>query len=137
MISLLALGLIGAAPPQDSLEVDVEGLRSARGTVRLCLTANPGHFPDCTGDATARHVIVPADGRSALFTGLPAGDYAVALIHDENGNARLDRMMGIPREGVGFSGNPVLRFGPPRFAAARFRFDGHSSRQSVRVKYFL
>ena len=37
---------------------------------------------------------------------------------DQNGNGKLDTMLGIPREGIAFSHDPRLAFGPPRFAAA-------------------
>ena len=55
----------------------------------------------------------------------------------ENGNGRLDTTLGIPREGVGFSRNPRLTFGPPRFSAAQFAVATPAVDQDVRVKYFL
>ena len=61
----------------------------------------------------------------------------MAVIHDENDNARLDRFAGIPREGFGFSRNPPLGFGPPRFSAARFPVDGDAAMQQVRLRYLL
>ncbi len=129
--------LLGAAPPV-GLEVVAEGLRSTQGVLRLCLVQASRDFPDCSASATARRLTVAADTAGAIrFADLPPGDYALALVHDENGNGRLDRMMGIPREGIGFSRNPALRFGPPPFVAARFHFDGQTGREAVRVKYFL
>jgi uncharacterized protein (DUF2141 family) len=68
---------------------------------------------------------------------LPRGDYAIAVIHDENGNAKLDTLAGIPREGFGFSRNPPIRFGPPRFAAARFTLVDDAQMQQVRMRYIL
>lgn len=136
-MGLSALALLGAASPA-RLEVGVQGLRSAKGLIRLCLTTDPARYPDCTGDPAARTLTVPAR-RAALigFANLPSGDYAIALIHDENGNGRLDTLAGIPREGVGFSRNPPLMFGAPRFAAAKFALATGDSVQQVRVKYIL
>ncbi|MCE3519738.1 DUF2141 domain-containing protein, partial [Escherichia coli] len=71
------------------------------------------------------------------FAGLPRGSYAIAVIHDENGNAKLDTFAGIPREGFGFSRNPPIRFGPPHFAAARFTIAGDADRQQIRMRYIL
>lgn len=133
----LAPLLLGATPSA-SLEIDITGLRSARGMVQLCLTQEPRYFPDCAKAGKVRRLTLPAaQARVAHFVDLPAGDYAVAVIHDENGNGRLDKMMGIPREGVGFSRNPRLRMGPPSFADASFRLSAGPETEVVRLKYFL
>ena len=47
------------------------------------------------------------------FTDVPPGTYAIALLHDENGNGRADRVLMVPREGFGFSRNAPVRMGPP------------------------
>jgi uncharacterized protein (DUF2141 family) len=59
------------------------------------------------------------------------------VIHDENGNAKLDTFAGIPREGFGFSRNPPIRFGAPRFSAARFAITGDAQRQQIGMRYML
>ena len=134
--ALLWLALSASAPPA-ALNVSVEGLRSTKGQVRLCLTRDPHHFPDCQGDPNAQSMTAPATSSAMRFQALPSGDYAIALFHDENGNGRLDRMLGIPSEGVGFSRNPRLMFGPPRFAAAAFALCTGESEQVVKLRYFL
>ena len=59
------------------------------------------------------------------FAGIPAGTYAVSVLHDVNGDGKLGtNLLGIPNEPVGFSNNVRLRFGPPRFQAAAFAVDG-------------
>lgn len=136
-IALALPALIGAAPP-GRLDVGVEGLRSERGTVLLCLTRSPETFPSCIGDPDARTRAVPTrSAESIRIDALPSGDYALAIIHDENGNDRLDMFAGIPREGFGFSRNPALRFGPPRFSDARFRVGTNLVREDVRIRYIL
>jgi uncharacterized protein (DUF2141 family) len=71
------------------------------------------------------------------LAGLAPGTWALSVIHDENDNRRLDRFMGIPTEGFGFSRNPRLRMGPPRFDEARFPVAGGQLRQTVRLHYLL
>ena len=80
---------------------------------------------------------MPATQRVVSFPALPDGSYAISLFHDENGNNRLDTFAGIPREGVGFSRNPRLVFGPPRFSAAEFAIEQRATSQTVRLRYFL
>lgn len=102
------------------------------------MTANPNRFTKCETDPAARRVTVPAaHARDIRFEGLPSGDYAIALIHDENSNNKLDTTFGIPREGFGFSRNPVIRFGPPKFAEARFTVGSGTVGEKVHVKYLL
>jgi len=133
----LASGLLLGAVPIATLDVDVDNMRSAKGMIRVCLTADPDNFPACIDDADAVTRSVAANVRSIRFAGLPHGRYAVAVIHDENGNAKLDTFAGIPREGFGFSRNPVIRFGPPRFQAAEFPVDTDANRQQVRMRYIF
>ena len=130
------MALIGASPVS-RLDVAVDHLRSARGLVRVCLTADPANFPACVDDADAVTLSVPAAERSFSLTGLAPGDYALAVIHDENGNGKLDTVVGIPREGYGFSRNAAVRFGPPRFAAARFAVAGRVVTEQVTMRYIL
>lgn len=129
--------LIGGAAPVARLDVGLEQVRSSRGLIRVCLTADPANFPSCVDDADATVRSVPAGQRLVTFVGLPRGNYAVAVIHDENANHRLDTFAGIPREGFGFSRNPSLGFGPPHFTAARFALNGDADRQQVRMRYIL
>lgn len=128
--------LTSAAPPAE-LELTITGARSSRGLLQICLTRDPASFPQCTNDALAVKRTVPARQLTVSFTGLPSGTYAIALFHDENGNARLDTVLGIPREGFGFSRNPAMRFGPPRFTAARFSITAGEAVEDVKLKYLL
>jgi uncharacterized protein (DUF2141 family) len=114
-------------------------MRSARGNLLVCITANAAAFPDCSRDPAATRLRVPAahvDGEMHVALNA-AGTYAVAIVHDENGNGRLDTMMMMPREGFGFSRNPRLRMGPPRFSEAAFAVGEMSVRQQVHVRYML
>jgi uncharacterized protein (DUF2141 family) len=135
----LALTAAAAAPPETAgvLEIDMTGLRSTKGVIQLCLIHDPADFPDCRKGGTALRRTLPATNPRIRLEGLAPGDYAIAVIHDANGNARLDTLMGIPREGFGFSRNPVIRFGPPRFESARFTLGAEAQVQQVRIRYLL
>jgi uncharacterized protein (DUF2141 family) len=136
-VALFVIALLPGAAPTTDLTVDLDGVRSDKGVLRLCLTGDPDAFPGCVDGARGQTRTVPADVRQVTFTGLAPGSYAVAVIHDENDNARLDRFAGIPREGFGFSRNPPLGFGPPSFAAARFAVGSDAVAQQVRLRYIL
>ena len=125
--------LLGAASP-GTVELELTGLRSAKGLVQVCLTRDSARFPECGPEAL---LTLPARQARLRVDGLATGSYAVALFHDENRNGRLDTMLGIPREGFGFSRNPPVAFGPPKFKAARFVVASGATEQRVQLKYLL
>ena len=129
--------LLAASAPAAELEVAIEKLRSAKGDLQLCLTREAAHFPDCKGDPKAITRTVSAGTTAVRFGGITPGAYAVSVFHDENRNRKLDTMLGIPREGFGFSRNPVVRFGAPKFRQVRIDLAAGFSRQTVRMQYVL
>ena len=157
---LLALGALSAAPvllgaspaaheapervpertaQHSDVRVTVTGLRSQTGVVRACMTTDPGRFPRCRGDSDSFRVVVPAgEARVLDFGPVPQGRYAIALLHDENGNGKADRAVSmIPLEGYGFSRDAKVRMGPPRFEEAAFMVGGEPVRQAIRMRYML
>ncbi|HEY0147692.1 MAG TPA: DUF2141 domain-containing protein [Allosphingosinicella sp.] len=120
------------------MEVKIEKLRNAKGVVHLCLTADAAHFPDCAGDPKAKKKTVPAAGvGNVTIANVAPGAYALSVFHDENGNTKFDTFLKIPKEGFGFSRNPVVRFGAPKFAQVRFEVGAGIARQTVRMQYLL
>ena len=115
----------------------MERLRSTKGVLRICLTTDATRFPSCIGDANAIRLHLPATEKSFSLPGLRYGGYALAVIHDENGNHQLDKLAGIPREGFGFSRDPAVRFGPPRFASARFEVGHETESERVKMRYMF
>jgi uncharacterized protein (DUF2141 family) len=70
------------------------------------------------------------------FEDLPSGTYAIAVIHDEIMNGKLDTTwLGIPTEGYGFSRDAQGVVGMPSFAAASFPYDGRNLDLTVTLRY--
>ncbi len=115
----------------------VTGLRSEKGVVRACITAQAKGFPDCPEGSYS--LVLPArDGMHMDFTGVAPGRYAIALVHDENENGRIDRALSmIPREGFGFSRDAPVRFGPPRFDDAAITVGNQPTLARIRMRYML
>ena len=140
---LIALALVSAAPPSmgqptGEVAVALSGLRSTKGLVQVCLTANAQAFPDCRKDPAGRRLTLAAsEAGSFRFAALPAGRYAVALLHDENANGRADMALLLPREGFGFSRDAAVQFGPPRFAKAAFAVGEAEVTMPIRMRYLL
>ena len=118
--------------------MEVTGLRNAKGQVLACLTAHPKAFPDCSKDPAARTAVVPAGASVRIdFGHVPAGRYAISLIHDENGNRKMDMAIMMPKEGYGFSRNAPVSFSPPKFAKAAFDVTGGDVVQQAKMRYLL
>lgn len=139
LLPLLLLPLLGTAPAPEpaQLEITLSGLRSTNGDIRLCIWHSSKSFPDGKCESEGQQIIVRAAAQVAVTVPVAPGDYAVSLLHDENANGKLDKnLLGIPKEGVGFSQNPRLAFGPPSYAATRFDVAGDTV-ETIRLKYFL
>lgn len=121
-----------------TITVDIWGLRNTHGLIRACLTTKATTFPECDKDPQALSLSVPAhNGPVLVFRHVPPGNYAVSLFHDENSNGRLDKLMGIPTEGFGFSHDAPVHFGPPKFDAAKVAVAGTDLTLKIKVSYIL
>ncbi|MDK2762123.1 MAG: DUF2141 domain-containing protein [Sphingopyxis sp.] len=133
-LSTAATAQSAAAP---TIEVSVTGLRNTKGQLLVCLTTNPKAFPDCSKDKASVRMAVPATDAGDFQIRAPAaGTYAIAVVHDENANNKMDVAIFLPREGFGFSRNPTITVGPPSFRSASFAVAG-DMRQSIKMKYML
>lgn len=136
-LAALTSGVALSAADDASLDVTVTGLRNKKGNILVCLTANSKAFPDCSKDSKSLKRSVKANaGGTISFADVPPGTYALSLIHDENANGKLDTSLAIPSEGFGFSRNPKITFGPPKFKAASFALAG-AGKQTVKMKYMF
>jgi uncharacterized protein (DUF2141 family) len=105
-----------------TLRLHVDGLRNSTGVVGSVIFKSADGWPEDTKKCY-RHgpTPIPSGQRQAtvVWEHVPPGDYGVAVIHDENRNARLDRnFIGIPKEGFGFANNPHVGLSAPPFQAA-------------------
>ncbi len=122
-----AAGLAASAMPARASElvVNVTGIRSEAGEIGCALHANAARFLSGTGDVPTRWQKADPKGVTCRFAGLPAGQYAVAVLHDLNGNRKTDtNLFGIPTEDWGVTNNvrPAMR--APTFEEARVTLSG-------------
>lgn len=117
------------------MEVAVGNVRNDRGSVLVAICPQ-AQFLDmaCThvgrAPAHAGTVLVRVDG-------VPAGTWAAQAFHDEDGSGKIGRnVLGIPTEGLGFSNDAPIRFGPPRFDDAAFRTGAAGGRIHFSLRYF-
>ena len=126
LAACLPLALLAPfAPPAEAegslqLRLEVSSLRNAKGTLNCRLFTDANGFPDGEG---ARTIRVPIEGAqtACTFSNLAPGTYAVAVVHDENGNGRLDKnLVGVPTEGYGVSNNRTYAMSSPKWDESKF-----------------
>jgi uncharacterized protein (DUF2141 family) len=70
------------------------------------------------------------------FLDIPPGTYALAVIHDEDMNGKLDtNWLGVPTEGYGFSNDAKAWLSAPAFSAASFQYDGQNLELTISLRY--
>jgi uncharacterized protein (DUF2141 family) len=124
---------LSPAYAQHRVEVTITGIQDTSGVVMVGLFRDSQSFMK----KPAVGMTVKAAGGQAIaqFEDVPPGEYAVSVIHDANQNGKLDaNLLGIPREGFGFSNDAMGTFGPPSFEKAKFKVAG-LLRIRVRTRY--
>ena len=113
-----ALVVAAAGAKAFDLRVEVINAKSDKGTVMGAVYASEsGWLRD--GQAVQGVMEPAADKTVLVYRNLAAGQYAVSVFHDENGNRKLDtNPAGIPIERFGFSRDAHGVMGPPKFADA-------------------
>ena len=101
-----------------TLKVDINNIQNTKGTIRVALYNSPVGFPRDNEAVIEEQVInnISNKTNSVYFRNLPYGNYAISLFHDENNNEAMDyNLIGIPKEGYGFSNNVKPQLKAPSF----------------------
>lgn len=136
---LLFVILMATEVFSQSLTVEVSGIRNNRGVIRLAFFVSEEQFrhesPEQERYYNKDRII---DGKLVVrVDSLLNDNYGIALLDDENRNCRLDYILLLPREGVGFSNYWHSGIRKPRFS--KFCFDltkGYNQRVMIRVHYY-
>lgn len=124
--------------PCPGIHVKILNIRNSTGTVACALFESPEGFPiEFLHSATNVMVIKIRDTQARCdFEDIPSGTYAIAVVHDENMNGKLDtNWVGIPTEGYGFSNDARSLLGAPSFSAASLPYDGRNLELTISLHY--
>lgn len=116
-----------ATPAQGyTLTVIVEGVNERDGNIGMLVFNSPKGWAEDINSAF-RDAVVPAHPGTVtlMVPNLPAGEYAVAVVHDVNKNRKLDRnWMKKPTEQWGLSNNPHAVLKTPAYEKCTFMLKG-------------
>lgn len=105
------------------LTINVNALRNSTGSVVFALYSREDAFPDEHYKKYLRKMTgkIVNGSSTVTFDNLPAGRYAVNILHDENKDGRINRGLLMPKEGIGFSNFQSVGFSNrPSFLKASF-----------------
>jgi len=126
-----------ASTPTSQVEVVVSQIRNARGVIGCRLFSSKQGFPDSEQSYAGILVPIAANHATCLFRNLPAGTYAIAVMHDENNNGKLDtNFFGAPKEGYGVSNNHTYAMSSPKWDESRFTLSTNEKKQlNITLRY--
>ena len=117
-----------------SIHVSVQNIKDDQGYVMAALFNSADTFlgPNAVGGVR----IEVKNGHADFdLKDIPAGDYAISLFQDVDSNGELAKnAFGIPTEPYGFSNDAPIRFGPPKWEAARFSVGTGTTTQTITLK---
>jgi uncharacterized protein (DUF2141 family) len=140
LLSLACLGsLASAQSPSDQtcrVLVHIDGFRNQKGNAGVSVFKSADGWPE-KNDKSFFHTGHPFAGdKTTIELQLPLGRYAIAVLHDENSNHKLDRnLIGWPKEGFGFSNNPKVGLTAPSFDTAAMRINCPVTETTIHLIY--
>jgi uncharacterized protein (DUF2141 family) len=122
--------------PLCTLRIHVTGFRNNKGDAGGTVFASADGWPEQNSKSVVHGPFLIANQQATEEFHLPAGKYAVAVIHDENMNHKLDRnFLGIPKEGFGFANNPKVALSAPSFETAATQVSCPVTEIEIRLIY--
>jgi uncharacterized protein (DUF2141 family) len=135
--SLVFMAALPASAATSALTIEVSGLRNQKGQVCLSVFNSSRGFPGNGGNAVKSTCVAANRADRITLKGIASGSYAVAILHDENADGQANKnRLGIPTEGFGFSRNPALRAGPPKYSEAVF-IAGKNTAIAIQMTYLF
>lgn len=126
-----------ASPKKGSIHLTIEAFKSNKGKVLVAIYNSAQTYLDEEKALLKKIIHIQNQKATVKLDELPFGEYALVCFHDENSNQKLDKsMMGIPKEGFGFSNNAKPVFGPPSFAKCRIQLNQSEYYTAIKLMYF-
>lgn len=121
VLSTVGLMLVASIAEAATFRIHVSGVTVASGNILVAVHNDAEAFPKDESKATHKLKVAAIKGETVIdILNVPPGEYAVAVVHDENGNDKMDKSgLGLPKEDFGFSNDAMGTFGPPSFKKAK------------------
>lgn len=117
------------------ITVKVSGIEKIAGKLVIGLFNQSRGFPETNHAFKGGYINVKTSEIEYVFSDILVGEYALAVFHDINNNDQFDKnILGMPKEGYGFSNNSTGFFGPPVFDDVKFNLESNYT-VKIDIKY--
>lgn len=121
----------------ERIRLQLKEFKNSTGQALCYLWSTDEGFPQKVERALAT-TTAPIQGNASTcdFEKIAPGTYAIAVVHDENKNGKMDtNFLGIPKEGYAFTKDARGFIGPPKFKDAKFTYNGGALLMQAKVTY--
>jgi uncharacterized protein (DUF2141 family) len=124
-------------PKGQTIVVAVGTFRNTDGAFVCRLFSTPAGFPEGTAGTVERRLPVRGGTGTCVFDNVSPGLHAISVMHDENGNRKLDKnFIGVPTEGYGASNNHTHAMSAPTWDESKFTVEpGKNMGISIALRY--
>ena len=133
LLIFILLSFTDGASAQNMVVV-VKGVKNDKGVVRVGIYKAEAEFMKVIWKSA---VVQASKGDlNVELENVPAGVYAISVVHDTNNNGKMDlNAMGIPQEGFGFSNDARGLFGPPTWSDSKWEWGGTKNPEIILFYY--
>lgn len=136
VIAFLLTTSIYAENNKGVLIVEVNGFQSSNGRAMIALYDSKDKFDNEINAFREAQLLIHESRVVWTVNDLPSGEYAIKMYYDENNNGIMDtNLLGIPKEGFGFSNNAEVGSSPPSFEKTMFKIKDGVVKQTIQLTY--
>ena len=120
--------LVAVFAQSSDLTVQIENIEVLKGKIMLAVFDNEDNFKTKENPNFSDTLNISNSTLKKTFKSIPQGIYAIAIFHDENSDGKLNAAkLGIPTEGVGFSGIATTLHKKPKFEDCVFEINSDTT----------
>jgi len=129
--------LCPAASHAADVVVTIKNIKSNKGNIRLGIfTSEEGFSKNKALSFTNYAKTGVSNGTMTIRISLPAGEYGISLMDDENKNGQMDyNIVRMPKEGFGFSDYYHTSLTMPKYKSFKFKVGDTAKAVTVKMRY--
>ena len=136
-IIFMLIGSYAFTSAPDNITLEIKQLRSAKGNLIIGVFKDGESFKN---EKPFKRLTIqkpkPVKGSCAVSLTLEPGVYGISILDDENANDEMDyNMIGIPKEGFGFSNYYHTALSRPKFESFKLKIENRE-KIAIRMKYY-